>query len=158
MRFVLASVLLAGCCVSQAAEYQPYGSLDSAAASSLASEQRRLVNERNSLLQQRQFEAEQSRMYSERRQRDLQTRAYIERTRGETSAYVRSGDRYPLPVGVLTEQDRFMRFLNFVRPALKRDDFEAVKFAAQQMKILDESDAFDREYYDKLRALLVAIE
>jgi len=157
MRLVFSSIVLVSSCFVHAAEYRSATWVSAGEASRLAAEKTRLTNEINSLGQQRQFEVQQRRLYSERQQRELQSRRSIDRDRASTLAsYPRK--YYPLPSGSQLGQDRFVQFFNLVRRALERDDFEAVKFAAQQMNILGKDKPFTRDYYDRLRSLMPAEE
>ena len=116
-------------------------------------EQRRLANERRALDQQRRFETEQQRLNNARAQRDQQARLAAQRARtGRLSEREYALATAPR-IGTDSAQDRFLRFFNFVRPALERDDYDAVKFAAEEMQVLGDRE-FTRDYYDKLRSLL----
>ena len=154
MSSVVSALLLLVSCAAFATD--AYGAT-SAELSAIEAEQARLANERRSLDQRQRYEVERSRLYDSQQQRE-QRRADAERARGQRQIH-----RYePLPFASEADieerrrrlaQTRFLEFFEFVRPALQRDDFEAVKFAAEEMRVLQEGRAFTREYYEKLRAL-----
>lgn len=117
----------------------------------MEAEQQRAANQRRSLEQKRRFETEQDRLYAERRQRDLQ------RAEPDRNATLAQATRERIAATASRHGDaqyRFLTFYQFALPALRRDDYEAVKFAAEQMQILPEGVVFDRDYYAKLRALM----
>jgi hypothetical protein len=112
-------------------------------------EQRRLHNERISLEQKQRFETEQSRLYQDRAVRQEQQRFAIDRPR---DASLRDATQRQISTSN-RENERFMRFFDLAKPALQRDDFDAVKLAAVEMRVTTE-DEFTRDYYDRLRRLL----